>query len=91
MILSFADKTTEELANGRAPRGIPMPLAKQAAKRLAYLAAATRIEDLFIPPSNRFHALQGTERYSLWVNDQWRITFTWTDAGPQDAKFEDYH
>ena len=91
MILSFADKTTEELANGRAPRGIPMPLAKQAAKRLAYLAAAIRIEDLFIPPSNRFHALKGTGRYSLWVNDQWRISFVWTDAGPQDAKFEDYH
>jgi proteic killer suppression protein len=93
MILSYADDVTRGLADGRVPRGVPLALAKQAAKRLSYLKAAARREDLFIPPSNRFHALSGTGRYAVWVNDQWRLSFNWPDgaSGPADVRFEDYH
>jgi proteic killer suppression protein len=75
--MTFADAITEKLANREVVKGIPADLAKHAAKRLDYLAAATRIEDLYVPPSNKFHALGGlkTKRYAIWVNRQWRISF----------------
>lgn len=91
MLQSFADVITEQIWKGQAIRRIPADLQRQALKRLTYLNAAKRLEDLYQPPSNRFHALQGTGRYSLSVNMQWRITFTWTEAGPAEVRFEDYH
>lgn len=89
MIQGFADETTRHLAEGQPVRKVPAELAKQAYKRLAYLSAATRLESLYIPPSNHFHAIG--KRYAIRVNMQWRITFTWTDSGPADVLFEDYH
>jgi len=93
MILSFADDITALLAQKIVVKGIQPGLVKQAGKRLDYLNAATKIEDLYFPASNKFHALQGTKptRYAISVNDQWRITFEWTEAGATDVKFEDYH
>jgi proteic killer suppression protein len=91
MLRSFSDVTTEQIWKGQAVRRLPTDLQRQALKRLNYLNAAKRLEDLYQPPSNRFHALKGTGRYSISVNMQWRITFTWTEAGPAEVLFEDYH
>lgn len=91
MILSYADETTEQLANGKAVRKIPADIQRQALKRLNFLKLAKRLEDLYVPPSNHFHALAGSGRYAIRVNMQWRITFRWTDAGPAEVLFEDYH
>ncbi|MBI4625739.1 MAG: type II toxin-antitoxin system RelE/ParE family toxin [Verrucomicrobia bacterium] len=91
MIQSFADETTERLWRGSPVRRIPVDLQRQALKRLGYLHAAQRLEDLYAPPSNHFHALAGSDRYAIRVNLQWRITFTWTPVGPADVLFEDYH
>lgn len=90
MIQSFADEITAQLAAGKSVRKIPTELQRQALKRLNYLKLAKRIEDLYFPPSNRFHALSGG-RYALWVNAQWRIRFEWTETGPANVLFEDYH
>ena len=30
-------------------------------------------------------------RYSIRINDQWRITFAWIDGGADDVRIEDYH
>jgi len=59
MIKTFLDKKTEDIFHGHFPREIDKKLAKKARMRLEYLNAATRLEDLYFPPSNRFHALQG--------------------------------
>ena len=91
MIQGFADAITEQILKGQAIRHIPSDLQRQALKRLLYLNAAKRIEDLYQPPSNNFHAFKDTEHYAIRVNLQWRITFTWTEAGPADVLFEDYH
>jgi len=32
-----------------------------------------------------------TRQYSIRVNDQWRICFRWTPAGPEDVEIVDYH
>jgi proteic killer suppression protein len=30
-------------------------------------------------------------QYSIRINQQWRICFVWSDAGPQDVEIVDYH
>ena len=89
MIQGFADATTRQIWTGELVRRIPVELQRQALKRLGYLNAAKRIEDLYQPPSNHFHAIG--KRYAIRVNDQWRITFDWTESGPASVSFEDYH
>jgi proteic killer suppression protein len=95
MILNFADEVTRSLANGESVKKITAEVQRQALKRLNFLRLAKKREDLFIPPSNRFHSLEGfsPKRYALWVNHQWRISFEWPDdaVGPSNVKFEDYH
>ena len=81
MIQSFADDTTKALFQKKQVRRIPIELATKAARRLAYLNAANRLEDLYQPPSNDFHRLG--KRFAISVNKQWRITFDWTANGPR--------
>ena len=94
MIVSFCDEKTEKLFNGELIPKINNKLAQRVRRRLELLNAAHRIEDLYFPPSNRFHALEGftPKRYTLWVNKQWRISFFWEqDNNAYDVCFEDYH
>ena len=51
------------------------------------------LDDLRSPPGNRLEALKGNLRgmHSIRVNDQWRIIFRWTEAGPADVDVVDYH
>jgi proteic killer suppression protein len=30
-------------------------------------------------------------RYSIRINDQWRIVFRWTSVGPEEVEIRDYH
>lgn len=57
------------------------------------LHAATRLNDLRIPPSNRLEALKGDRKgqHSIRINGQWRICFIWTDAGAEQVEIVDYH
>ena len=93
MIKTFHDDITEAIFNGEKVRGIDKSLLKRARRRLELLNAATKLEDLYFPPSNNFHALQGFNptRYAISVNKQWRISFEWREENSFDAYFEDYH
>jgi len=57
------------------------------------LNAATELRDLRSPPGNRLEPLHGDRvgQHSIWINDQWRICFVWTDAGPTQVEIVDYH
>jgi toxin HigB-1 len=57
------------------------------------LDAAEIVADLRVPPGNRLEKLAGDRagQYSIRVNQQWRICFRWTDAGPEDVEITDYH
>lgn len=73
---------------------MPLPLAALFAKRrLRQLEIAGRLNDLRIPPGNRLEALEGDRagQYSIRVNDQYRVCFVWTEAGPHDVEIVDYH
>ena len=66
---------------------------KVATRKLTQLEAAATLEFLRSPPGNRLEALKGNRegQHSIRVNDQWRICFRWTSAGPEDVEIVDYH
>jgi toxin HigB-1 len=55
--------------------------------------SADFLEALNSPPGNRLERLKGdlAGKHSIRINDQWRIVFRWTDAGPEDVEIIDYH
>lgn len=92
MILSFKCKDTEALFAGRRIARF-QPFAAAAERKLAQLHAAQTLAFLRAPPGNRLEALKGERQgqYSIRLNDQWRICFVWSDAGPADVEIVDYH
>lgn len=92
MIRSFRCADTEILASGQRVRRFES-IAGMARRKLRQLGIAGRLDDLRIPPGNRLETLKGARQgqYSIRVNDQWRICFRWTAAGPEDVEIVDYH
>jgi proteic killer suppression protein len=64
-----------------------------AARKLAQIDAAETLEFLRAPPGNRLEALKGDRagQHSIRINDQFRVCFRWTKAGPADVEIVDYH
>ena len=90
MIQSWKSKEAREVFQGFTPaKGFPTDLVRMTRRRLAQLDAATQVEDLRSPPSNRLHIVEG--RWSISVNRQFRITFLWGQNGPEEVWFGDYH
>ena len=92
MIRSFKDKRAERLFNGDRVSEF-QSFARQAEKRLRLLEAADSLTALRMLPSNRLETLKGQRlgQYSIRINRQWRICFTWHDDGPGDVEIVDYH
>lgn len=59
VIASFADAETERLFSGRTSRKLPPDIQRRAHHKLLMLHAATGLQDLVTPPSNRLEALKG--------------------------------
>ena len=57
------------------------------------LDAASRLDDLKVPPGNRLEALSGdlSGFHSIRINDQWRLIFVWRDDGAYEVEIVDYH
>lgn len=68
-------------------------LGRVALRKLDYLNAAAVLSDLRVPPGNHLEALKRERagQHSIRINDQWRICFVWTAAGPADVEICDYH
>lgn len=66
---------------------------RQALCKLRQLEIAGNLNDLRIPPGNHLEALSGDRegQYSIRINGQFRICFSWTPMGPQDVEIVDYH
>lgn len=92
-IQSFHDSLTETVAQGIRPKGFPSDLFKATQRKLAALAAAESLDDLRSPPGNRLRALQRERagQHAIRINDQFRLCFVWTEAGPERVEFTDYH
>jgi len=63
------------------------------APALDVLDAAAGLDDLRVPPGNRLERLRGDRagKYSIRVNDQWRICFRWHGGDAYDVEIVDYH
>lgn len=93
MIQTFADSETERSYTAGKARRMPPEIRKRAAMRLIQLNAATRIEDLRLPPSNRLEQLHGDRagQWSIRINDQWRVCFRFENGDAFDVAIVDYH
>lgn len=93
MIRSFADKETERLWRRERVGSLDSRILRTALRKLALLDAAVALDDLRVPPGNRLEMLKGDRKgqFSIRINDQWRICFTWTGTGPEDVEIVDYH
>jgi proteic killer suppression protein len=94
MIRGFRGKWAEMILNDRRiPKGLPIGLAQVARRKLVQLNNAAALSDLAVPPGNRLEALKGdlVGKHSIRINEQWRIVFRWSAAGPDDVEIVDYH
>jgi proteic killer suppression protein len=93
MIRSFKGKITEAVFNDEIPKGFQEDIARVARRKLGYLHAAAKLDDLRAPPGNRLEALKGDRKgqHSIRINDQFRVCFVWTAEGPKDVEITDYH
>ncbi len=97
MIQSFRDQATEDIYNGqdtkKARRVCPIHLWGIARRKLEMLAAVNRLEALRVPPNNRLERLKEDRagQHSIRINDQYRVCFTWTEAGAENVEITDYH
>ena len=92
MIQTFRCRDTQTRFEGGHPRRF-RAIETVATRKLAMLDAANTLEFMRSPPGNRLEALKG-ERAGQWsvrINDQWRLCFVWTSAGPADVEIVDYH
>jgi proteic killer suppression protein len=96
VIVSFGDRVTEAIFHGERPKAsarLPPQILRVARRKLDILNAAHVLTDLRVPPGNRLESLRGDLRgmHSIRINDQWRIVFRWTDAGPAEVRIRDCH
>jgi proteic killer suppression protein len=91
VIKSFANSEAEQVWRTGRTRGSPP--AGVAKRKFAMLDAAAKLEDLKIPPGNRLEKLKGDRdgQFSIRINDQFRICFTWSDGNAYDVELVDYH
>lgn len=94
-IQSFASRAVEVFfRSGRVPKRAGWAAVSRVARRkLDMVDYAHELTDLASPPGNRLEALKGDLRgfHSIRINDQWRVVFRWTTAGPSGVDIRDYH
>ena len=97
MIHSFKNQATEDIFNGKntkiARKLCPQLLWKVACRKLDQLDSIQELDELRIPPGNRFEALSGdrSEAFSIRINAQFRVCFKWKESSPCDVEITDYH
>lgn len=93
MIVGFACRLTKSFYETGAGRPQWRSIESVAARKLDMLAAAVKLEDLRVPPGNRLEKLSGDRagQWSIRINDQWRVCFSWTEVGPDQVEIVDYH
>ena len=96
MIINFHSDPARDIFDGeetREARRIPQSIWTVAQRKLDLLNAAHSLLDLKAPPANRLEALKGSMKgkYSIRVNDEYRIVFVFHDGNASDVDIVDYH
>ncbi len=92
MIKSFRHKGLKKFFDSGSVAGIQPQHARRLRMQLMALDTAITIEDMDIP-GFKLHSLKGSDkdRWSVWVNGNWRITFEFRDSHVFVLNYEDYH
>lgn len=96
VIRSFDDTATERIYFGeddRTARRLPKELWPLIRRKLDALHAAKSALDLKVPPGNRLERLRGDQegRFSVRVNERYRITLRFEGGNAWEVRCEDYH
>ncbi len=92
MIRSFRSKALRRFAEEGDASKLSVQKPDRMRRILARLDAAVAPADMNLP-GWRFHPLTGDRKgeYAVWVSENWRITFAWSDGDAIDVDLEDYH
>jgi proteic killer suppression protein len=97
VIRTFADRGSHDIFVGldsrAARRTLPKELWATARRKLHWIDAAGSVDVLRVPPGNRLELLKGAHagRWSIRINDQYRMTFRFADGHAYEVSCEDYH
>jgi proteic killer suppression protein len=93
VIRSFASRETSELFAGHSSRRLPSDVQRRALQKLVALHAVSTLEEIGRVPGNRLEKLSGSRqgRYSIRINNQWRICFSWHSGDAYNGEIVDYH
>ena len=93
MIQSFGSKETEKIWNGIRVKKMPVQIQSVGRRKLRMINNSQDVKDLRIPPSNRLEKLSGDlkDYYSIRINKQWRVIFTWNSGNANEVRITDYH
>jgi proteic killer suppression protein len=93
MIKSFRHKGLQAFFERGTKAGIQAAHAPRLARMLARLNDATAPQDMNVPGWN-LHPLKGLDlkgHFSVWVNGNWRMTFTFDGVDAVLVDYQDYH
>lgn len=96
MIVSFKDDGTSDVFNAKnskeSRKTCPTDIVKVARRKLDQINQAVELNDLRAPPANHLEKLKDGHygQHSIRINDQYRVCFTWADAGATDVEIVDY-
>lgn len=96
MIRNFRSDTAQDIfddVSSKQARKVSHELHSKIQRLFDQLNAATQVETLKIPPSNRLEKLSGNLKgyWSIRINVQWRIIFEWKDSEAFNVDIIDYH
>ena len=84
MIKGFRCAETARIFQRQRSRRLPAGIQQRAFETLHPIGAATRLDDLRLPPSTRLEA-----RWSIRSNDPWRVRFRWDGDDVHDVEIGD--
>jgi proteic killer suppression protein len=95
VIASYGDEATRDVHyddNTKAARAIPRDIWPVARRKLNQIAAAAQLSDL-ASPGNDLEKLRGNlaGSYSIRINDQWRVVFSFENGQASGVRITDYH
>lgn len=92
MIKSFRHKGLEGFFKHGGKAGIQPAHAQRLRLQLAKLNSAKGYEDMALP-GWKLHPLSGNlkDHWSVWVNGNWRMTFTFDNGDAVLVDYRDYH
>jgi len=91
VIASFKDREAETLFRSRKASKRLTPYADAALRKLAQIHAATRIDDLVVPPGNQLKKLAGSSLWQMRIERQHRVRFRWDGRDAHDVEIGDFH